>query len=479
MKIKITILFLILAFGANAQAWWFAVPQDEGTLPISLWRLDETSGTNVADAIGSNDGTNNGATINQPSVSKAYNFDGTNDRIVVQDAASLSFADAMSVSAWVNINGSITGAEYILIKADDLGSATDKLEYRITVNSINQLNFSLSDDGLWNNAVSIGTTTAMTPGTWHHVVCVYNGTSMIMYQDNVQIGIGTDFTGNIYNGTADMYMGARWDDSESIYNFFFDGEIDQLSIFDEAITTDDIAELYKDGAGVYYDTWTTSLQTKGISVWEFDETSGTTVLDQISENDGILNGATINVPGVVSDLLKSYLFDGINDNIDLGDLTHTDDISISCWVKNTSNDGYIIGHYDYGSDDRSWVLFINSSNKFQVSLSTNGILSASTGKIYTTASTYTNDVWYHVVFTFSDNILKIYIDGAEDTPYTKTFDATFSTIHPSSANTTIGSVLNNGSPSLYYDGTIDQVRFYNVAITSEDVTALYKNGRGN
>src|SRR6056297_3914362 len=51
-----------------------------------------------------------------------------------------------------------------------------------------------------------------------------------------------------------------------------------------------------------------------ISVWEFDETSGTTAFDSNGSNDGTINGATINQTGKID---KAFDFDGSNDYVSI------------------------------------------------------------------------------------------------------------------------------------------------------------------
>ena len=65
------VLQLVAAVGLPAQA-----------ALVGHWQLDETAAGPVVNDIGLVDGTNNGATNNQPGrVGSAYSFDGTNDKV--------------------------------------------------------------------------------------------------------------------------------------------------------------------------------------------------------------------------------------------------------------------------------------------------------------------------------------------------------------------------------------------------------------
>ena len=463
MKIKITILFLLFALGANAQAWWFAVQQDV-VLPISLWRLDETSGTNVADAIGGNDGTNNGATINQPSVSKAYSFDGTNDRIVVQDANQIDLSE-ISISAWIYADtyGTLVGSNRFgrIVRK---GSNYDLM----TVNSSTAGHFATI---LFSGSGNLyGTDNAISLNTWYHVIVTDDGVTAKLYIDGSLDNSGSSVIGS--TNTDDLIIG-NFEDGTAIPRFF-DGILDQVAVFDEAVTTDDIAELYEDKAGLYYDNWTASLQAKAVTVWELDEISGTTVLDQVTEIDGINNGATINVAGIVSDLLKSYDFNGTSDNITIPDNAVFDtggELSISLWcnfndVRNTGRSLFLHDLSDY----KYLIYKLSASNDVRFYVKT------SSGTTFTTPDqTVGDDKWHHVVCVYDKNNassqrLKMYVDGVLEASAAGYAEDILS----GDEGITMG-VVGAG----YYEGFLDQVRFYDFAITSEDVTNLYKNGRGN
>ena len=50
-------------------------------------------------------------------------------------------------------------------------------------------------------------------------------------------------------------------------------------------------------------------------------------------------------------------------------------------------------------------------------------------KRYTSSAIAFDDTWHHVAFTFSDGILKLYIDGVEDTNVTKDYDKSVSYLY--------------------------------------------------
>ena len=88
--------------------------------PVAHYKLDETSGSTAIDSSGNgNDGTINGATVNQIGYNGsvgAYSFDGTDDYVDIGHISSLNFSrtDNFTISCWVNVNG-ISGVNYCLL----------------------------------------------------------------------------------------------------------------------------------------------------------------------------------------------------------------------------------------------------------------------------------------------------------------------------------------------------------------------------
>ncbi len=89
--------------------------------------------------------------------------------------------------------------------------------------------------------------------------------------------------------------------------------------------------------------------------------------------------------------------------------------------------------------------------------------------VYTWTTTLTNDVWTHVALTDTGSLAKLYINGVEiASPSTSTFTTTTNT------NLQIGrGRANSGSITNYANGSIDQVRIFNSALSAGNVTSLY------
>ncbi len=92
-----------------------------------------------------------------------------------------------------------------------------------------------------------------------------------------------------------------------------------------------------DEAGKEVTSGDTGLWSGLVSLWHLDESSGT-IVDAKSSNDGTYNGALYSQDGVLD---ASVGFDGINDYVDMGDISNPSGaFSLSIWVNPSSVSGY-------------------------------------------------------------------------------------------------------------------------------------------
>lgn len=82
---------------------------------------------------------------------------------------------------------------------------------------------------------------SITDGKWHHLVGIKNGSNISVYIDSSLIGTKS-LNGEKITGIYDLYIGALAGSSE-----FFNGSIDELRIYNRALTAAEVTELYNQG----------------------------------------------------------------------------------------------------------------------------------------------------------------------------------------------------------------------------------------
>ncbi len=186
--------------------------------------------------------------------------------------------------------------------------------------------------------------------------------------------------------------------------------------------------------------------------------------------DGTLNNAPVEVPGVLGealDLEGAYIALG-----NLTDWAATNQLSISLWAKwkgdtdPADNWRGLCGKrtgWNGTADVLYWYLEIGSDDLMGFSSGPNGWAGA----------TYTlpTDEWAHVVVTFDGTNAALYVDGALiGGPYALAFG------NDVDAETVIGAVQGDGSND--FNGALDEVGFWNRALTEDEIAELYNGGKG-
>lgn len=205
-----------------------------------------------------------------------------------------------------------------------------------------------------------------------------------------------------------------------------------------------------------------------------DNRSGSTLTSEVNGFTGTISGA-LTQPGRLGDALY---FDGVDDIVDLGDLSAFDvaEYSISAWIKTddpTKSGGIVMRDGNNGTGVRIFQTGVDGGRealKFIVFDGSNGVLAVAEAPVgsITTA-------WHHAAFTLSTSEARIYLDGqlAGSATYTGTPRLT--------GGEPIGIGRRNSSYALgsYFEeflGLIDQVRFYTRPLTAQEVDSLYQEG---
>jgi Flp pilus assembly pilin Flp len=199
---------------------------------VAYWALedltDETSTYTLT-----NSGASSGAT---GILDDAYDWDGTNDFVYADDNDGLTFTNKIvSFNAWIKSSAS-NGV--ILYK----GSSTSNREYALL----------LSPDGkvqcvLHNLGSGTGSNMAETPltyidGNFHMVTCTMDGSNIRLYIDN-SLKDTESITASSGNYASDLFIGKYGGNA-----LYFDGVIDEIAIFDVALSADEIEYLYASGS---------------------------------------------------------------------------------------------------------------------------------------------------------------------------------------------------------------------------------------
>jgi hypothetical protein len=236
---------------------------------------------------------------------------------------------------------------------------------------------------------------------------------------------------------------------------YFSGLIDEVRIYDRALSAGEIQQLYGSHSGP-------------IAHWKFDEGSGTTAFDSAGNNHGTLIKGPQWTTGQINGALS---FDGVDDYVDCGSDQSLDvtELTWSLWIKRAeitySNERALISNEGGGANTRGTYALqidVGSQRQDKIQFVRHG---DSTWPLSNTAIQDTD--WHYIAVTRNSNgVVVIYIDGIPD--YTGTIGT-----RTAFTKTVIGT--GHTSYSNFY-GLIDEVAIYNRALSAEAVLTLYKEG---
>lgn len=168
---------------------------------------------------------------------------------------------------------------------------------------------------------------------------------------------------------------------------------------------------------------------------------------------------------------KSIALDGVDDMVDCGNIKPTGAMSISYWFKGKSTSGSVTTLGTMGSSgQRGYVLGISNTNlwAFQIASSATAVKSL----IY--RLTIDNTKWYHIVGVYDpSNYMRIFIDGVQVAEVTSAIPS--SQYVGNSITTKIGSRGDGGAFGRFL-GNIDEVAFFDSALSPSDISAIYGTG---
>ena len=201
------------------------------------------------------------------------------------------------------------------------------------------------------------------------------------------------------------------------------------------------------------------------------EESGSPYEDSFGFTDAISSNPPTSETGIVgnSQNFSSNTIEIPDDN--LSDWEPNESFTLEFWMKTTAtplNANVAIGRDDASSDLHWWAGFNpNGTASFQLRDKDNeGVLIGNTG-------TVVNDGDWHLVAAVRDGDLNknyLYVDGNKIDSASQTYNATFE------GSTTINIGYLNLSPYYYFNGSLDEVALYNVALSQAQILEHYNNG---
>ncbi|MFJ3975917.1 LamG-like jellyroll fold domain-containing protein [Streptomyces sp. NPDC090021] len=216
--------------------------------PAGFWRLDETSGTQIANKVAVTGGTGT-STKATP---------GTNGVFGVGDGSALQFngdgyaelpsahraAPGMSIELWFNTTKPGVLFSSTQKKLSDPTAGTGTYTPALYVGADGRLRGEYFSPGV---AALNTSPEPVTDGQWHHVVLNANGGTQSLYLDGTQIASRTGAP-HSYQSEQHTFIGAgftkHWPSSPGDGISYFTGQIDEVAVYQRPLTAEQVAGHY-------------------------------------------------------------------------------------------------------------------------------------------------------------------------------------------------------------------------------------------
>jgi hypothetical protein len=211
-----------------------------------------------------------------------------------------------------------------------------------------------------------------------------------------------------------------------------------------------------------------------VSWWPGDGSA----VDIISSNNGSLFGSATFTTGLVG---QAFSFDGSSAYVlvpNSDELNPTGPFSVEFWVQASSTQYFpqvLLVDKSHGwTDNTGWLFqtYLNYSGLvgFGFGLGGGGPPYLNFAAVYTTSSVL-DDQWHHLAGVWTGSELQIYFDGSlqgaalqTTLPVNNTRDVEF------------GCSWGGGTRTRFFNGLIDEVSYYNIALSSNQIYAIYIAG---
>jgi hypothetical protein len=215
-----------VALPSNAVSWW-------------------TANSTANDALGLNNATLSNVTYTTGEVGQAFNFNGRNGWASLGDPSSLAFTASMTIEGWIKVNGLPTNYNFgaIMFRGDDRGGLDP---YSLDLLPDGRLRFEVdSGHGAADVYASVPT------GQFVHVAATLDDATgaMALYENGAVVAqiVTPDRPFGALDPTQQPGVGIGNSNALSNYDVPFNGLIDELTVYNRALTAGEVLGIYKAG----------------------------------------------------------------------------------------------------------------------------------------------------------------------------------------------------------------------------------------
>jgi hypothetical protein len=440
--------------------------------PVVHWRFDEGFGQAAHNSSSESDydGT---LSASIPSTSgkmgKALDFDDTANHYIQSDTA-LTLSGDQSYSAWIKPSN-ISGLKGIVTTHDH--STYSNIGFNMYGN---KLSVSIGYTDNTREYLSKQSTQNIPTDEWTHVTLVYKSQeNSIAIYINGELNSSWVLTKTV-DFTEEKILVGQWSNTY-LSGYKYDGLIDEVKIYNSALTPEQITLDMNAGASLNYSTGSDTADdvvdgagNPPVAEWNFDENTGTSANDISGNgNTGTLTGAGWKA-GKYGTALEVNASTNRAVVTDTNALDITTAYTVETWVKFNEVSARHHTLIDKGSGGTDgWRLLAESTGAIylQIKNSSSWYTGATTGSGY-----YVADTWYHISYTWDGTTAYLYINGAQ----VDSSAIAQNNLVANGADLVLGNWGTSGNDGNAHNGLLDNTKIYDYARTPAQVAYDYNGG---
>jgi hypothetical protein len=473
MVLYVSFLFLPLFSDASVVGKTMGKSVTRGL--VGHWTFDGSDivGGSVQDKSGQG---NNGNLLNVATssfytlgkVGQSAGFDGVNDCASFGQPTALNITGAVSVAAWVRPSSSLLNRQ-IAGKSTPGGGAVNQQYVLYDIGS-NRLRFAVSN-GI-SPLTADATSNSSPNNVWTHVVGTFDGVDTVkIYLNGSEINSNTSAAYGALQDSGRNFMIGGTHGGSVCSSGYFDGKIDDVRVYNRALTAAEIAKLAS--STVKTQVSPSRSVTGLVGYWTFDGKDMTNGrVNDLSGNGktGYLNGTATTTVYSAGKIGQALNLDGSNDSVDITGFTGLNgstQATIVVWVKSPQRKAILSQWNSHRLFDLN---FSGTSFAMAWRYGGSGATGSTLSHVCPTESWAVN-VWTQVVFIYNNGVSECWVDGI----YRNSVGG------GGTLNSAVTETLRigwNNAPS-FFSGKIDDVRIYNVALSTSTIQQLYNQGVGS
>jgi hypothetical protein len=347
---------------------------------------------------------------------------------------------ARSISFWVRFSNLLSSETALL----NYGSSTTAYGARVAIASNNQT-FQHFTGSNFHNASTVAL------NVWYHYVITYNGTSARTYRQGVLIENSAMSVSTVSDNT--LRLGLKPDGSQGNLT----GSIDDLQIYDRALSADDVFAVSGNIVFPPILAWNFTGNTTTTGNQYGFSTPANTALS--TDRFGVAQRAlSINNSGSSANLL--------NGPLPSGNAVRT----VSFWFKRAQSIFQELLYYGNNSSRGIYGVTVAADGSF-VNYCTSNSGNYDT-LVHTPAQPLTNNTWYHITLVYTKDSAKIYRDGiliGQNSVSVAINTGSFPTSYDFGLGRRVSPVTN------IFNGAIDDIKVFNVVLSPAAILQNYNN----